>query len=63
MFRTCSLTLFEKDFKILQFLIALGKLFHIFGSENLIDCWQMVNLYAGEMFRLLLLVEMRLGFD
>ena len=49
MFRTRSLTLFEKNVKFLQFLIALVKLLHIFGPENLIDCWQTVNLYAGDI--------------
>ena len=63
MFTTCVLVSFEKDFKLLQSLIAFGTLLDILGPKNWIDCWQTVNLCDGEIKRLLLLVEMPLDFE
>ena len=61
--RICSLNLFEKDFKLLDSLSAFGKPLHILGPENFINRWKTPNLYAGDMYWLLLLVEVRLDLD
>ena len=63
MFKKWVLTLSEKDFKLLHSLIAFGNLLHNLGPQNFIDCWHKVNLYAGEICRLILLVDIRLDFN